>query len=58
MELVELQKELLRTQLQEEKDKAEHNGILRAMEMEDAKRKYEHYENIRKLELEQFNLNK
>ncbi|XP_063619022.1 uncharacterized protein LOC134791816 [Cydia splendana] len=53
MELLELQKEFVKTQLQEERDRAEHNRMLRAMDMEDAKQKYTHNEKLREMEMEE-----
>lgn len=55
MELVELQHELLRTQLEDEKEKLEHNRRIRAMEIEEMKKKFDHNDIIRKLELERYN---
>lgn len=56
MELVAMQKELLKMQLEEEREKNIHNKLLRDMEIEELKKKYDHYEIIRKIELERLNL--
>ena len=54
LELVAMQKELLKYQVLEAQEKLEHNRALRAMEMEDAKKAYAHKDVIRALELKEF----
>ncbi|XP_048005214.1 uncharacterized protein LOC125241001 isoform X1 [Leguminivora glycinivorella] len=53
VELLELQKELVRSQLDEQQKQAEHNQTLREMEAEDAKKKYLHNDKHREMEMEE-----